>query len=876
VSTSRDPDGGGGAGPDVNAFVNTLFGINSGLVTALGNPPGSVPGGVPNTGTLTYTRRLYVGDRNDVRSVSNLIFPELATRPLANPVINGTISGNIDAADDVNVEATVLLKRLGRCSVGAAPCKVTADCVSGTCVDPFATTGQFPDAYISQVRTDSTGAFSGVVLPRGDYEAVIESAERDSVTVSPIVVAAAANTPVVVPALSGRGTVSFTVNEKTGGSPLLPARLTFKGVGPTPDPVFNHDWSSLEGVTPLETHTFGGTQAGSAGSAAGQGNVVYTTGSGSIQVRPGTYDIYASRGMEYGVDLVQVVVTAGNTATAAFKLKRSVKTKNAISVDSHIHSGRSMDTGAAVRDRVASFAAEGVEVMISTDHDCHTDYAPIISAFGLGSRMTSIIGNEVTGSNPAPPAFPNSFGHINAWPLPLSPNARRDGAIEDEFVAPNWIFSRLRDQGAEVIQYNHPRAGVSGITSIGWFNNIGCNRCEDDIDTPCTEATQTTDCPVSMNCTCVGYQPDRTIATPPNDLLIDDGVLGPGTGANPDGYDNLDFDVMELENAVKAGDFPGYRQVRYDWLSLLQQGIYKPIVGVSDSHRLTVEHAGWARTWVLGVGDDPATLNSMAAVTDLNNQIKSGAMVVGGGPYIEFVVQCGSTKGQLGSLISCPSGSTVKLKIKVKSPAWMPIEEVRVIANGDILSTFDSTTTPPVRATPANFESNGGTSRFRKTLRINPTVDTYYIVEAGPAFPVSINTLPTPPPIVDIVQPDVVPNSITNPVFVDMDGNSMFDPTNVLPPPLMASVDQAPKGFWQRVTDQLWNVAARVRGEAVAENQPGKMTGVTEEQKREAAREGEYFPLNEFSIPADAAAEVERKAAEAEKKALEQSGGSGN
>jgi len=121
------------------------------------------------------------------------------------------------------------------------------------------------------------------------------------------------------------------------------------------------------------------------------------------------------------------------------------------------------------------------------------------------------------------------------------------------------------------------------------------------------------------------------------------------------------------------------------------------------------------------------------------------------------------------------------------------------------------------------------------------------------------------------VQPGVVPNSITNPVFVDIDGSAGFDPPGVLPPPLMASADQAPKGFWQRVTDQLWNVAARVRGEAVAQNQPGKMTGVTEEQKAEAARKGEYFPLNEFALPADAAAAAARQAEEAEKKALEES-----
>lgn len=868
VSVTRDPDGPGGAPPDITAAVNNLFGVNGTLVTALGNNVNLVPGGVPAGGTLTYVRRIYVGDRNDVRAVSNDIFPELATRPLALPVVNGTISGNIDAADDPNVEATLLIKRLGRCSISMAPCKVTADCGGGgnVCNDPVPTTGQFPDAYITQVRTDASGAFSGVVLPRGDYEIVVESAERDDVTISPVVVTAATDTPVVVPPLSARGTVAFTVTERRAGSPLIPARLTFKGVGATPDPRFNHDLTAFSGTSELATETAGGTQAGTAGHAAGQGNVVYTaTGSGSIQLRPGTYEVYASRGMEYSVDREEITVTAGATTDVAFRIKRAVKTKNAISADFHIHTGRSLDTGAAVRDRVASFAGEGVEVMVATDHDTHTDFAPIITAFGLDSRMTSIIGNEITGSVPNPPAFPNAFGHINAWPMPLDPTAKRDGAIEDEFVAPNWIFSRLRAQGAQVIQYNHVRAGVSGITTIGYFNNIGCNRCENDIDTTCTVDADCPAVPAPQNCTCVGYQPDRTISTPPNDLLLDDGILGPGTTPNPNGDSNLDWDVMEIANGALASDFSGYRRVRYDWLSLLQQGIFKPATGVSDSHRITVEHAGWARSHVLGVGDDPAALD----VNAFNDAIKAGAMLVNGGPYIEFTATCAGSKAGMGALLSCPSGSALKLKIKVRTPAWMPIEEVRVIANGAVLETFDSTTSPPVRPTPANFESNGRTARFRKTLRVSPAGDTYYIVEAGPKFPTNINDPPTVPPIVNIVQPGVVPNSLTNPIFVDTDGNSAFDPPGILPPPLMASADQAPRGFWQRVTEQLWQFASRWTGEAVAEQASGRMTGVTEEEKQEAVRKGEYFPLHEFAVPAEAAAEAARKAAEAEQKALE-------
>jgi hypothetical protein len=872
VSITRDPDGPGGAGPDINAAVNNLFGINGPLVTALGNNVTLVPGGVPAGGTLTYVRRVYVGDRNDVRSVSNPIFTEFATRTLANPVVNGTVSGDVDAADTASVEATLLITRLGRCSVTTLPCKATADCApANTCVDPFPTTGHFPNGKTSQIRTDSTGAFSGVVLPRGDYEFVVASAERDNVTVSPVVVAAAANTPVVVPPLSSRGTVAFTVNEKTGGLPLIPARLTFKGVTPTPDPVLNKDFSAMNGPNNLPTETFGAGQAGSAGSAAGQGNVVYTgTGSGSIQMRPGTYDVYASRGMEYSVDMQTITVNAGATTNVGFRIKRSVKTKDAISADFHIHSGRSFDTDAGVRDRVISFAGEGVEVMVSTDHDEHTDYAPLISSLGLDTQMSSMVGIEVTGEVPNPPALPESVGHLNAWPQPLLPNARRDGAIEDELIAPNWIYSRLRDQGGPdtVIQYNHVRAGVEGLTSIGFFNNIGCGRCENAINTLCTVDTDCPALPTPQNCTCVGYQPTLSIATPPNDILLDDGVLGPGSAANPDGFTNLDFDVLEVENSTKAGDYPTNRRVRFDWYSLLQQGIYKPATGTSDSHRITVEHAGWARSYVVGLGDDPTTIDPMI----FNAAVKAGNMLVSGGPYIELVGQCGPTKVAMGELLNCPSGTQVKLKVKVRTPAWMPIEEVRVVANGAVVSSFDSTTSPKVRATPSNFESNGGTMRFRKTLKFTPTVDTYYVIEAGPKLPPSISTLPTVPPIVAIVQPDVVPGSMTNPIFVDTNNNAAFDPPG-LPVILTASADEAPGGFWQRITGQLWNVASRFTGEAIAQGGTGEMTGVTEEQKHEAIRKGEYFPIHKFAIPEDAAAEAARKAAEAEQKAVEQSTG---
>jgi hypothetical protein len=856
VDVQSDPDSGGPTPPTV-AAVNSLFGVSSTLTTAFGNFP--VPAGPPGF-TLTYTRRLYVGDRNEVRSVSDGILTALAARI---PFSTGTISGNVDAADTADVEASIVVTRIGRCQANPTmPCKATPDCAgSGPCVDPVPTTDQAINAAMSHIRTDATGAFSGVVLPQGDYELTVSAPERDDVVVRPVVVGAG-DTPATIPALSARGTVTFTVRERGAGSPLIPAKLVFKGVSPTSDPRFNKSISALLGTSDILPETFGGTQAGTSGHAAGQNNVVYTaTGSGNIQIRPGTYDVYATRGLEYSVQLKRIAIAAGGNATVDFRLKRAVRTRNAISADFHVHSGRSLDTAAPLRDRVAAFAAEGVEVMVSTDHDKNVDYAPLITAFGLSSRLRSIIGDELTGSVPNPPSFPNSYGHINAWPLPLSKDEPRDGAIQDEYVAPNWLFKRLRDQGAEVIQLNHPRAGVSGLTTIGTFNNIGCNRCANAIDTTCMADMDCPAAPAPQDCTCVGYQPDRPIGMAPNDILLDDGVLGPGSTANPDGFTNLDFDVMEIANGSKDGDFPALRQVRRDWLSLLNQGIFKPGTGVSDSHRITIEHAGWARTYVLGAGDNPATLGEAG----FNAQVKAGNMVLTGGPYIEFTARSGGNVAGLGQVLPAPDGR-VRLRIRVRSPAWIPVEEVRIIANGFQVAAFDATTNPKVRPVPANFQKVGSTSRFTANVVMNISTDTYFIVEAGAKLPPSVNTLPTPPPIMDIVVPDVVPLAITNPIFADRNGNTTFDP-----PGLPVQMAAAPAGRWDRLWSTLTRLASRLTGEVVAEDAaPGEMTGVTEEAKQKAAARGEYFPLHEFSIPLPAVEALRQEADEQARAVQEQ------
>jgi hypothetical protein len=801
---SIDPDGPGGT-PATVTTVNTLLGISSNLITAFGN----IPGGNLDPGeVLTYTRRIYVGDKNDVASVANEMIPTLAARL---GYATGTVSGDIDASDTANVVASVIATRTG-----------------GPAAPGFAV-----GAPTTHFRTDASGSFSGVVLPVGTYDLQFQSANRGTVTVSGVSVTSGSDTAVSPAQLTGLGTLNVRVLERSAPQPnqLVPAKLTFIGIDGTPNPNFRHDFDALSipaAGSPQDIHpeTFAG--------GPGQGNFYYLAdGTGSIQLPPGRYEIFASRGLEYSVVRRKVRIKEGRTRKRKFKLSRIVDTDGYISADFHIHSARSFDTSAALLDRVASFGGEGVEVMVSTEHDFHVDYGPVIGALGLGDFLTSIVGNEVTTSAPNPPVFPDAIGHINAWPLPVQPDAARDGAIEDEFVAPNVLFSRLRDQGAQVIQYNHVRAGVAGLTSIGFFNNFG-------------------------------YDPDLPITSPPNDLLLDDDLLGPGVSgvSNPDGIRNIDFDVMEIGNGTGIN---GYLALRRDWFSLLNQmdGTTVPFIGgtgVSDSHRVTLETAGYFRTYVGRVGDDPSALN----VTDFNNNIKAGNMMATTGPYIEFYAEelAGSRAG-LGQTLA-PSSSDITLHIRVLASNWIPVEEVRIYANGFLAASFDATTSPNVKQAPNNPRSRFKkyTRRFEAEIPFSLPVDTWFVVEAG----VKLSPPPTPPPFVAMIVPGNEPIGFTNPIFIDLAGDG-FDPPGLpvmasapgtdQPTPHFARVERLDLSAWARLT-QWWDSAlasARMWGSAEAHEEAPPLTGkeLQAEVERQKDRASEdYFPLYRFSIPPEA------------------------
>src|SRR4029450_7744216 len=97
----------------------------------------------------------------------------------------------------------------------------------------------------------------------------------------------------------------------------------------------------------------------------------------------------------------------------------------------------------------------------------------------------------------------------------------------------------------------------------------------------------------------------------------------------------------------------------------------------------------------------------------------------------------------------------------------------RLVGNGAVIRTFNASSRPRVRPTPAKFTSSGNTLRLKASVQLRLSQDTFLTVEAGPPL---AEVAPTPPPVVNLVAPDAVPSPMTNPIFVDVGGDGFTPP----------------------------------------------------------------------------------------------------
>ncbi len=192
--------------------------------------------------------------------------------------------------------------------------------------------------------------------------------------------------------------------------------------------------------------------------------VVYTDrGVARFEVPAGNYELFASRGPEWG--LARTRVELGDAgADAALEIRREVDTGTTLSVDTHIHTLTFSGHGdSSVEERMVTLAGEGLDVAIATDHNHNTDYRPYQQRMGLEQHFLTIVGNEVT----------TPIGHFNAFPL--DPQAEVPPHESQDVVE---LVEGMRERGAQAVVLNHPRwpsveKGPFGKIELSHFTGAG-------------------------------------------------------------------------------------------------------------------------------------------------------------------------------------------------------------------------------------------------------------------------------------------------------------------------------------------------------------------------------------------------------------------
>jgi hypothetical protein len=446
----------------------------------------------------------------------------------------------------------------------------------------------------------------------------------------------------------------------------------------------------------------------------------------------GRYRAIATSGLLDGID--EWEVPEDGDADHTFTLEREVALESTSTVDFHVHAGPSPDSLVPLDERVYSYLAGGVDVLVATDHNIITDYRPLIRQLpGAAGRITSMPGVEAGVRRPAG----QSWGHWNLWPLepdPAAPPARpgqvsgygalvvRGPATARELVeglAVPEMYEAYRRQGRAlarragidapevVIQLNHPRGIQFGprLKSLkrvhDWLNKVD-------------------------------FDPSRPVP---------EALLRPAAG----GLTALDFDALEIWNRSSR---PLYEEVRADWFSLLNQGFIRTGTANTDSHTVSPKIAGHPLNVVFLRPGQPA--GAAVRPEDLAEAVRARRVVGTDGPIPLLSITAGGTTIATGGVLAAPEGR-VTIRVEVRSASWVPRGEIRLWANGEIL-----------------------TRQAGDALEMEAAfdTDTWVVAEAGDLEGVPEGE--SVPGLYGELIPRGLAMGFTNPVFVEVDGTRRF------------------------------------------------------------------------------------------------------
>jgi hypothetical protein len=562
-----------------------------------------------------------------------------------------------------------------------------------------------------------------------------------------------------------------------------------------------------------------------------------------------------------------VTLSAGGTVSVEASIRRVVPTPGYIGADFHLHTAYSLDSDEPLEERLVSYVGEGLEYVVSTDHNFVVDYAPTAAGLGYERFVNTAIGLELTTID---------RGHFNGFPLRVGPGqlrgrdegggfantiaSRTYGSFQWARKTPQEVFDQLRALGRReqadpacaaseglfwpldaflegrplredplnpiacqgalkpvIVQVNHPRdsilgyfeqygvsqetlesSNISGLFAPNTQLNPEFHARNMSWDFDAIEAFNGKRYDFLRNYTVpegVTVDPASCCPVTPGDVLREfrrDFECDPETRDCENFFclpDDTQFQIDEGNCEQRAIAFPGAID---DWMSVLRTG--RRVVGTanSDSHEHAKDEPGYPRTYVAVPSDIPSEVSP----DDIVAGFVSGDLLMTNGPFV--AVNIGGSG--MGSVVD--ASEEVTLEVTVRSATWVVPNRARVYRNA-ILIADEVLTTAPVTG-----EQGGEYLEATLTLPIDTQgEDGFVVVEiSGDAdyFPSTFpNEVPplqfnevltaiggsfglgdSGPTLGPALTYQVTPYAMTNPIWLDANGDGEITPVLDLPDPM--------------------------------------------------------------------------------------------
>jgi len=223
--------------------------------------------------------------------------------------------------------------------------------------------------------------------------------------------------------------------------------------------------------------------------------------------------------------------------------------------------------------------------------------------------------------------------------------------------------------------------------------------------------------------------------------------FGGANGVEPEAMDTS-FNAVEICN---SGWSDTDLETLQDWYSFLNQGLPIVAVGVSDSHGLGTM-VGNCRTLVAAPDDVVSADLDLEPVWE--NLLAQRAVMVSGPFVVIWATDDASAMHSMGELATRSTAGPIPLRVQVQAASFVHTARLIIVANGQPVHQVDL---PDPGDPPAVI-------RFDDTILIDWTGgDAWFVavVEGDqPMHPVT----------------NKMPRSVTNPVYVDRDGDSLWTP----------------------------------------------------------------------------------------------------